>query len=123
MCVLEGVLYVCLCRHHSMPNTPLSTKTDSTTPRMRLKLVLEGDSPPSSPIATTHLELATNDTHGNVLYPHSTPITVETTHGVVMEMSVLEEQEAELAEQDMCLEERLQRETKERVEDRLAYIR
>lgn len=108
-----------------MPNTPLTTKTDSTTPKMKLKLVIEGDSPPSSPITTTCLESIpkSTDEHGNILIPHSTPLAMEAAQSVVMEMSLLEEQEAELTEQDMCLEESLQRETKERVEDRLAYIR
>ena len=61
--------------------------------------------------------------------PHATSVTkvtaMSTPHAtsVVVEMSVLAEQEAEFMEQEQHLEEQLQRESTERLRERISYIK
>ena len=118
-------------RHHSLPDTPLHKNTVSVTPKSKLKLVIEGDSPHVSPIATSPLSRLPATGQMAVLYstPHPTAVTkvtaMSTPHAtsVVMEMSVLHEQEAELIEQEQRLEDQLQREAMERLRERISYIK
>ena len=100
-----------------------------------MKLVTEGDSPPASPVATSILRLPETGQQTSVLY--SDPVTMEATTqsttlmtmsspqstSVVVEMSVLAKQEAELADEDQRLEDQLMQEAIERLSERLAYIR
>ena len=96
---------------------------------MKLKLVIEGDSPPPSPRAESPSEKTFQTNLTTITVPpnsflHSTPIATETHPApVATVMSVLKEQEAELLQRETELEERLQREAEERLATRIAYIR
>lgn len=92
-------------RRRSMPSTPLFQNSTLRTPRSKLVLLTEGDSPLVSPTATSALQ------------------TPETPAPVVMEMSVLDEQEHKLAEQEQSLDDQMWQEKEERLEERRAYFR
>ena len=136
------------CLSLDSPAKPTTKTTSETTPdipspRMKLKLIIEGDSPPSSPTALppppkTLFEIS-NYSNGQTLtkstpesteppglFFHSTPVAVEmlpSVSVVATETSVLVEQEAELCERESEFEEKLQREAEERLAIRIAYIR
>lgn len=117
-------------RHHSTPNTLLVHKnTTSIASKSRLKLVIEGDSPPAM---TPMLELF-HQTPVLSSDPKSAETTLQTTTAIdsenasqppsTLEMSVMAEQEAELEDQELCLEEQLLQEMIERLRERQTYIR
>lgn len=103
--------------------TPITTSTDhthsisSTSPR--LKLVVE-DSPPTSPTETAQHDHQTTKLSFDAPDFQSTP---QVATPVVMERSLVAEQEAELVEWEESLVERLEQEMMERLQERLKYIR
>lgn len=118
---------------HSVPNTPLSYKNPiSSTPKSTLKLVIEGDSPPTSP--TTMVPMLRLPVACQTPVSSDPDVTGTTLHTVAtssetlpqyptLERSVMAEQEAELEEQEQCLEDQLLQEMMERLRERQTYIR
>ena len=117
----------------------MTASSSLNTPRTRLRLVTEGDSPPASPVATPPATGMRLPETGQVTPEYSDPTTEEVTlwsdavpkettplvHStpVVMEMSVLAEQEAQLAEEEQLMEQRLWQEMTDRISETKAYLR
>lgn len=121
-------------KQHSVPNTPLSYKnTISSTPKSTLKLVIEGVSPPTSP--TTMIPMLRLPVSCQSPVSTSGPDVTDTVRHTVassseavpeyptLERSVMAEQEAELEEQEQCMEDQLLQEMMERLRERQTYIR